>query len=255
VIYLAGHIRKKTLKTGYVWQVIVETGVDESGNRKRIYRNVKGTKQEAQTLLATLLTEFDNGTYIEPSKMTFGAYLQDWLITYVQPNLSPTTQDSYLSNIEKHIIPHLGKILLQELKPLHLQRFYKTMLDSGRSDGKGGVSTRSVRHYHRIIYQALGHSVKMQMIPRNVAALVTLPKIKNPFRATVYNEDELFKLLEVSHGTDMELPIALAFGLGLRRGELLGLLWPNINFEEKTLTVSNNLVQTSKGKVSTDPKS
>ena len=128
---MAGHIRKKTLKNGYVWQVIVESGADESGNRKRIYRNVKGTKQDAQKLLATLLTEFDNGTYIEPSKMTFGEYLQDWLKTYVEPNLSPTTQDSYLINIKKHIIPHLGKILLQELKPLHLQRFYKTMIEDG----------------------------------------------------------------------------------------------------------------------------
>lgn len=252
---MAGHIRKKELKNGHVWQVIVETGLNESGNRKRIYRTVKGTKQDAQKLLATLLTEFDNGTYIEPSKITFGAYLQDWLITYVEPNLSPTTQDSYLLNIEKHIIPHLGKILLHELKPLHLQRFYKTMLDSGRADGKGGLSTRSVRHYHRNIYQALEHAVRMQMISRNVAALVTLPKIKNPYRAKVYNEEELLQLIDVSKGSDMELPIALAAGLGLRRGELLGLLWSNINFEEKTLTVINNLVQTSKGKFSKDPKS
>lgn len=252
---MAGHIRKKALKNGYVWQVVVEKGTDASGNRQRIYRNVRGTKPEAQKLLASLLTELDNGTYIEPAKTTLGEYLRDWLESYVQANLSPTTYDSYSINVEKHIIPLLGKIPLQELKPMHLQKFYRTKLECGRADGKGGLSARSVRYIHRNIYEALEHAVRMQMIPRNVAALVTLPKVKNPFKAKVYSEEELIELIEVSQGTDLELLIALAAGLGLRRGELLGLLWSDINFEEKTLTVNNNLVQTRNGKITKGPKS
>jgi len=251
---LAGHIRKVKLKDGHAWQVVVEKGMEANGKRQRIYRNVRGTKTEAQKVLASLLTELDNGTYVEPDKITLSEYLRDWMQTYVEANLSPTTVDSYGINMEKHIIPHIGRILLQELKPMHLQKFYKVMLESGRSDGKGGLSAKSVRYIHRNIYEALEHAVRMQMISRNVAALVTLPKVK-PYKAKVYTEDQLVVLMRAAQGTEMELLIALAVALGLRRGELLGLRWADIDFENKTLTVSNNLVQTMKGSVNKDPKS
>jgi len=251
---MAGHIRKKKLKNGHVWQVVVETGTELNGKRKRIYRNVRGTKSEAQKVLAALLTELDSGTYVEPDKITLGEYLRDWMQTYVEPNLSPTTVDSYRINVEKHIIPRIGHIKLQELKPMHLQKFYHALMQNGRSDGKGGLSPRSVRYVHRNIHEALEHAVRMQMLTRNVADLVTLPKVR-PYKAKVYDEGQLIKLINSSQGTDMELPIALSVALGLRRGELLGLRWSDINFEAKTARISNNLVITRRGVLDKSPKS
>ncbi len=251
---MTGHIRKKKIKNGHIWQVIVELGSDESGKRKRIYRNIRGQKQEAQKLLASLLTELSNGTYIEPSKITLKEYFLDWMETYVKMNLSPTTIDSYRINIEKHVIPTLGHIKLQELKPMDLQKFYKMKLENGRTDGKGGLSARSVRYIHRNIHEALEHAVRMQLIPRNVAALVTLPKAK-PYKANVYNEKQLLILLEKAMGTDMELAIFLTATLGLRRGELLGLKWSDVDFETGRIRIQNNLVQTQKGSVCKEPKS
>lgn len=137
---------------------------------------------------------------------------------------------------------------------MHLQRLYRMLMESGRADGKGGLSARSVRYVHRNINEALEHAVRMQIISRNVASLVTLPKVR-PYKAAVYDEQQLIELIKAAQGTDMELIISLAVSLGLRRGELLGLRWSDIDFEGMTLTVSNNLVQTRKGSVSKEPKS
>lgn len=251
---MASHIEKHKLKNGkYCWRVIVEMGIAD-GKRKRIYRNVHGTKKEAELLMASLVSELNNGTLIEPSKITVAAYLLNWFDSYVVPNLSPTTADGYSVNIKKHIIPHIGYILLQQLKPLHVQKLYHDLLENGRSDGKGGLSARSVLYIHRNLHEALEHAVRLQLVPRNVASLVTLPRAKQ-YKSEVYSPEELSNLLKVSQGTDMELPIVLAATLGLRRGEILGLLWSDIDLAEKKLSVCHNRVPTRQGSINKAPKS
>lgn len=252
---MAAHIEKHKLKGGKTcWRVIVEQGMGPDGKRKRIYRNVHGTKKEAEALMAKLVSELNTGLLIEPTKITVTEYLRDWLVTYVQPNLSPTSVDGYTVNIEKHIIPRIGHIPLQQLKPTHVQKFYQDLLQNGRTDGTGGLSARSVLYVHRNLREALDHAVRLQLIQRNVADMVTLPKAGN-YKAEVYSPDELTHLLQVAKDTDMELPVALAAVMGLRRGEVLGLRWCDIDFDKKKLTVCNNLVQTSKGNISKEPKS
>lgn len=247
---MAGHIRKKTLKNGYVWQVVVETGSGEK--RSRIYRNVRGTKKEAEMLKAKLLSELQSGDFVQPSRVTLGSYLREWYDNHVVPNLSPASADGYRINIEKHIIPALGGVLLQELRPIHLQRFYRgKMTDKG--DEKG-LSAKSVLYIHRNIHAALEQAVRMQMIPRNPASLVPLPKAER-YEARVYSEKQLRELVAAAKGTDMELPIALAATLGLRRGELLGLRWSSVDFGGKRIYIQDNLVSTSKGTISKSPKS
>ena len=252
---MAAHVEKHQLKSGKsCWRVVIENGTGPNGKRKRIYRTVPGTKREAEALMAKLLSELNTGSYIEPSKLTMTEYLRDWMDSYVRRNLSPTTADSYNINVEKHLIPYIGNILLQHLKPLHVQKLYHDLLDSGRSDGQGGLSAKSVLYIHRNLHESLEHALKMQLVPRNVATLVTLPKAKK-FRAEVYSPEELHHLLEVVQGTDMELPISLAVSLGLRRGEILGLLWSDVNLSDKKVTISNNLVQTTNGNINKPPKS
>lgn len=190
---------------------------------------------------------------IAPSKVTFEDYLKDWLKTYVDPTLSPTTASGYRVNIEKHIIPHLGKVPLQELKPMQLQKFYLDKLQNGRSDGKGGLSARSVLYIHRNIHEALEHAVRMQMVTRNVAKLVTLPKAR-PYEPRVYGEEQMISLLKAAQNTDMELAINLAASLGLRRGELLGLRWSSVDLEGKKIVIRENLVGTQNGLLSKAPK-
>lgn len=249
-----GHIRKRKTKSGHTWQVIIDVGVDSKGKRKRIFKSVKGNKKEAEKLLTKLLNEMDTGMYIEESKITLKDYLKDWLKTYVEVNLSPTTLDGYRYNIELHIIPYIGDIPLQQLKPMHIQKLYQTLLKEGRRDGKGGLSAKSVRYVHRNLREALEHALKMEMINRNVADLVTLPKVK-AYQVSVYDEDEVLTLLEKARGTDLEVPITLAVILGLRRGEMLGLKWADVDFKNHIFVIRNNLVDTSQGLILKSPKS
>lgn len=252
---MAAHVERHKLKNGKsCWRVVIEQGLGPDGKRKRIYRTVRGKKSDAEALMATLLSELNTGSYIEPSKLTMTEYLRDWMNSYVRPNLSPTTADSYNINVEKHLIPYVGHILLQQLKPLHIQKLYSDLLSNGRTDGTGGLSAKSVLYIHRNLHESLDHAFKMQLVPRNVATLVTLPKAKK-YQADVYSPQELQNLLEVAQGTDMELPISLAAGLGLRRGEILGLLWSDVNITDKQITINNNLVQTTNGNINKAPKS
>lgn len=252
---MAAHIEKHKLKNGKTcWRVIVEMGTGSDGKRKRIYRNVKGTKKDAEALMAQLLNELQTGSFIEPAKLSVAEYLQDWMKTYVIPNLSPTTADSYRINIEKHLIPRIGHIPLQQLKPMHVQKLYQDLLNNGRRDGKGGLSARSVLYIHRNLHEALEHAVRLQLVSRNVTALVTLPKAKK-YKSEVYSPEELQHLLQVAQGTDMEIPIVLAAAVGLRRGEILGLLWSDVDLVGQKLSVYNNLVRTSKGNINKAPKS
>ena len=135
-----------------------------------------------------------------------------------------------------------------------LQNFYSEKLENGRVDGKGGLSARSVIYIHRNIREALDHAFRMQLVSRNIADMVTLPKVKH-YKATVYDEEQIKKLLLVAQETDMELPLTLAAALGLRRGELLGLKWVHVDLANRTLQICDNLVPTSKGLVTKAPKS
>lgn len=252
---MAAHIEKHKLKNGkYVWRVIIEKGPSSDGKRKRIYRNVKGSKKDAEILMAQLLSELQTGSYIEPDKLTITEFLRDWMNTYVRPNLSPTTADGYSVNIEKHLIPRIGHIPLQHLKPMHVQKLYQDLLLNGRADGTGGLSSRSVLYIHRNLHEALKHAVRLQLVHRNVTEFVTLPKNKK-YHSEVYSPEELVHLLTIAQNTDMEIPIALAATLGLRRGEILGLLWSDVDLIAKKLSVCNNRVPTSRGNISKAPKS
>ncbi len=252
---MAAHIEKHRLKNGkYCWRVIVEQGIGPDGKRKRIYRNISGTKKDAEALMAQLLSELQTGSYIEPCKLTLCEYLRDWLKNYAEANLSPTTVDSYTFNLEKHVVPHLGHLLLQQLKPMHIQNLYKDLLENGRTDGKGGLSARSILYIHRNLREALQHAARLQLIGKNPADFVTLPRATQ-YIATVYSEEELINLLRVSENTDMELIIVLAVALGLRRGELLGLKWSDIDLgEHNRITIRHNHVQTTKGNITKSPK-
>lgn len=210
--------------------------------------NVAKRLKEAEKELQRILNELDGGTYIEETKLSVSSYLRNWLKTYGEPNLSPTSIDGYKSNIENYIIPNIGNIPLQKLSPIHLQEMYLKLSQKGRLYGKEGLLPRSIRYIHRNLSKALDESMKMQIIKKNVATLVTISNVKL-YNAEIYDEDEVITLLNVVKDTDMEVPITLAVTLGLMRGELLGLKWCDINLIEGKMTINNNLVSTSNGVV------
>lgn len=231
---MTGHIRKRETKSGVTSQIILEKGVDSKGNRIREYITVKGSKKEAQRILTEKIAEFNKGVFIELSKITVAEHLEHWVKTYVKPNLSPATTKGYEVNINNHIIPYIGKVPLQKLNPLQVQRMFEQLQAKK-------LAPRTIKYIHSTLREALQHAFKMELIPRNPSDYVTLPK-NVKFRSNAYNEDESIQMLEAAKDTIMEAPLHLAVGLGLRRGELLALRWEDINFDTNNISIVQNLV-------------
>lgn len=247
---MRGNIRKRSKNS---WTITIELPKDIStGKRKQKYYTVKGTKKDADKFLTEKLRELDTGLLIDNKKMKFSEYLDYWKEETFD-NLEVTTKEGYIQKINKHIKPCLGNILLENLKPLHLQNFYKEKLKNGKLDGKGGLSERTVLSIHRIIYSALGQAVKWQLVIRNVAEAVEPPKAKK-YKAEFLNEEQAVQLIKCAKSTDIYIPIILAIYTGARRGEILGLNWNNVDLENGTIKIIDNLCSTENGIIIKQPK-
>jgi integrase len=143
--------------------------------------------------------------------------------------------------------------MLPKLSPLHIQGFYSRALAEGRKDGKGGLSAQSVVHLHRVLHKALAQSVKWQMLARNPVDAVEAPRAERP-EMRALNEEETGRLLGVLEGSRLYIPVMLAVTTGLRRGEILGLRWCNVDFTRRTITVVETLEQTKGGLRFKSPK-
>ncbi len=138
------------------WRVKYEIGRDPvTGKRQTRYITVRGTKKDAQRALTRVMHEIDAGAYIDATKESVGEYLDRWLRDYAKVQLAPKTFERFSEIVTKHLKPALGEFVLKDLKPLQIQGYYSDALESGRLNGKGGLSPRTVHQYHRILFQAL----------------------------------------------------------------------------------------------------
>lgn len=250
----SGHIRKRELKNGHSWQIVIEGDIDPvTGKRKRIYETLKGcTKKQAEKVMVQMLNDMHQGTYIQESSKTIEQFLREWLDTYIKPSKSPTTTRGYVWQVEKYIIPALGKKKLQGLKAIDIQKFYNALAEKSPLSGEP-LSAKTIKNIHMNLQAALSQAVKMDLIKKNPAEHVELPKVRK-YKAEVYDADEVQVLLENVIDTDMEVPVALLVGLGLRRGEVLALRWQDVDLEKGKVSIKRNMVKVGKEIIFKDPK-
>ncbi|MCX8032672.1 MAG: site-specific integrase [Thermoleophilia bacterium] len=248
---MKGHIRKR----GKSWAVVVELGRDSSGKRRQKWFIVDGTKAEAQAELARILHEMNTGLYAEPERLTVADYLKRWLTDYAKSNCSVRTYERYEELLEGYVVPRIGHLALTKLRPLHIQEMEASLLASGRQrrlEGKPeGLSARTVLHVHRVLRTALQQAVRWQLLVRNPADAVRPPRPTKP-EIRVLDEAEMAVLLTAARDTRLYVPVLVALTTGLRRGELLGLRWQDVDGE--TLRVAQTLVVTEDGLVFKPPK-
>ena len=214
------------------WEARITIGIDpKTGKPKR--RSIYGSSQaEVRKQLTKLTKAIDEGTYQEPNKLTVGQWLDNWLITYCH-NLKPLTQSSYKVVINKHLLPNIGGIKLQDLRPIHIQKFYNDLVDSG-------YSPKTVSNIGGVLGKALSDAFKEMLIPFNPCDHVTLPKkVRKEIKPLSDSEIPLF--LEAIKSDPFENAFAVALFAGLREGELLGLCWDNVDFENKRLHICQQL--------------
>lgn len=250
-------------KRGKYWYLRVDIGKDPvTGKRIQKNINTKCTKKtDAQKVQAEILNKLNNGMLTNPTNITFVDFMEMWLKDYCEKNLEKTTCQAYRLVFESHIKPYFKDLKLTELQPIHLQKYYNYLLTSGRK-GKNkksaGLSSNTVYKHHANIRKCLDYALKMQLVARNVALSVEPPK-KKKYQGKAYNEKQLQKLIKVTEGEPIQVAIMLAVGLGLRRGEVCGLKWEHIDFENgvvniiatRTRTTGKEIEKGTKNKSST----
>jgi integrase len=236
--YGSGNIRQRGKAS---WAIKFDIGLDpETGKRRTRTMTVKGTKTAAQKELTKQLNSVNEGTHVDATKMTTGEYLSMWLEDAAKDSVGNKTFEVYADIVEKHLIPGIGDHKLKVLSPLHLDQYYKKAEKTGRRDGKGGLSKRSVVHHHRVLFNALERAVKWQMIASNPAIKAEPPKPKKT-KIEFLEKEDIPLLLKAAKETPMFTLVFLALNTGMRRGELLGLRWSDIDLDQGFLAVNQTL--------------
>lgn len=252
---MAGSIEKRG-KNSY--RLVVEGGRDANGKRIKYTRSIKvSSKRAAEKELAKFVTEVESGHYIDPSKLTFSQFVDRWIRDYAEKNLSPKTVQGYSRLLESRILPEFGHIKIDQIKPINIIDFYTKVKEGGRLDGKPGtISDNTLNHYHRILSAILQDAVEWQILSYNPVSRIKPPRFKRK-ETPYYDEEQTSTLLQAleSEPLKFKILVILALFTGLRRGELMGLEWKDIDFEKGTLSVlrSSQYVP-GKGIITKEPK-
>lgn len=256
-------MRKKRNITGSIqakngkWWIVVNL-YDENGKRKPKWIDTqlpeRGNKRNAEKLLAEYLAEY-NKMNIPYSQLTVADYFTQWLID-IQTEVKQNTYRSYYGNMTNHIIPYFqqNKIQLQELTPFDLEDYYKSKLQpNSKMKSESALSATTIKHHHQNISKALTDAVRKGLILANPAASARTPKAEK-FKGEFLNRKQVNELLLLFKGNVVELPVLLCSVYGLRRSEVLGLKWHNVDFESKSITIAETLQQGTHGDYTDTPK-
>jgi integrase len=247
---MKGHIRERS--PGH-WAIVIDVREPVTGQRKRRWHSFAGTKRQAQVECARLLTDQKAGTAVDPSRMTLAGFLDRW-IEHMEGQVSPRSHERYAEIARKSLVPLLGSLALTKLQPAQISQAYAKALASGRRDGSGGLSARTVTHMHRVLREALQQALRWQMLARNPADAVKPPKVERK-QMSVLDTDATARLIEAARGSSLAAPILLGVLCGLRRGEIVALRWRNVDLDRGQLSVVASTEQTDAGCREKEPKS
>jgi len=259
-----GHIRPQGEGS---WEIKFDLGCDPlTGRRITKYVTFRGTKRKAQEELTRLLGQRNDGTYVEPTKMTVAQYLQHWLEADIDRRVATRTAVRHRGIVEKNIIPRLGHVPVRKLTAAHIEAFEAELQREGwvkarakkKREGeeviteeKRALSAQTVLHVHRTLSQALGHAVRLGVLFKNPAKQVKPPR--PPSREIkILDKGEMATVLSAAKSAALHLPVLIAVTTGIRRGELLALRWSDIDLKASTLTVNQSL-ERIKGKYEFKP--
>jgi integrase len=232
------------------WAIILDVYDPATGERRRKWHSFKGTKRQAQTECSRLITQMQEGVYVEPAKLTLAQFLERWL-EHIRPNVAPKTYERYWQIATKNLGPLLGTKILSKLQPIDISQAYARALQSGRRDGQGGLSPRTVHHLHRVLYQALSQAERWKLIGRNPAALLEKrdrPKIEHKPVATI-DAATAAQVFNAARDRRIFVPLVLATLCGLRRGEITALRWKAIDLDRGQLAVVASTEQLDTGPI------
>ena len=246
-------------KRGKTYSIVYRVTDPTTGKSKQVWRGGFTTKKAAEDELKEVVQTIDGGVYVSPTKQTFGEYLEnDWLPSLdnlvAGGKLKPTTVSFYRDLTNSHVIPRLGGVPLRGLDAGALNACYRDLLASGRIHGEGGLSRTSVHAVHVTISRALRDAVKLGKVARNVASLADGPTPESA-PSDVWTAEQLDTFLNSVTEDRLHALWMLAITTGMRRGELCGLPWSDLDLKAGRVTISQARVSVGYKVVTTTPKS
>lgn len=232
----------------------------DPGTGKPVRKSVYGkTQKEVRQKLAQAVAAVDNKAYREPCKMTLGEWLDIWADTYLE-GVKPRTVKIYRDDIRLHIKPYLAAVKLGELDTHTVQKYFNTLLTSGKKvperdkagkivkkDGKtvyetAPLSAKTVKNVHGVLHGALRQAVINRYIPLNPADgdFCKLPKVQKE-EIKPLDEKQIADFMKAIQGNRFEDAFLVTLFTGLRQGELLGLTWDCVDFDNGILTISKQM--------------
>lgn len=223
------------------WRLKFDLRADPvTGKRQTEFVTVRGTKKEAEAELAKRLHQIDGGNYVANSKKTVAEHVRNWLSS--TPDLAPTTRERFTKLIENQIVPRIGSIVLQQLKPAQVTAWHNTLRKEGGTDG-GPLASATVRQAHRVLHLALARAFEDEEISRNVASGRKLPKAES-VEIQILQQGQIAPLLQALKGNWLYPVATVAVGTGMRQGEIMGLRWTDIDLDKAILRVERSLEET-----------
>ena len=209
--------------------------------RKTLYGK---NREDVAEKLVDALSNRNQGLVFDAGSQTVGEYMEQWLQTSARESVRESTYESYRNQVRRYVVPAIGRVKLKRLSAMQIQGMYRAMLDRG-------LSPRTVQYTHAVLHRALRQAVRWGLVPRNVSEDVDRPRIR-PEEIRPLNRHQARHLLNTAgeSGDRFEALYVLALHTGMRPGELLGLKWEDVNFDEGGLQLNRALA----GKNLTSPK-
>lgn len=251
---ISGSIQPKRNK----WYMVISR-YDEFGKRHQEWKStelpaLEKNRRTAEHMLEDWLLDL-NRSFVPYSQLTVDEYFENWL-KEIEPTVKPNTYRSYCGNMNNHIIPYFKskRIRLQDLKPYHLEDYYTTkMKPNSKLNSTEALTPNTIRHHHNNISRALNDAVRKGILYYNPAHVAKPPKVF-AHRFDFLNPRQIEALVTLFKGSPIELPVKLTAFYGLRRSEVLGLKWKNVDFINRQITISETLQQHVGGEYTDTPK-
>jgi integrase len=215
-----------------------------AGEPGRIRETVRGSRADAERRLTQILREHDVTGIVPDREMTVATFAKAWL-DHVQHRVKPTTLKRYRELLLVHVLPAIGPVRLTELRAAHVQATIDRVLEIR--------SPRTGVNVYRVISEMLGEAVRWGVIATNSATGIRPPRAPRP-KVHVPDKSTCTAILERVRGRQVEGPVVVAIGTGMRLGEILGLRWSEVDLDRKVLRVASTLTYTDGAFAFTAPK-
>jgi integrase len=242
-----GHVRQR----GKTWSYVLEGGPDPgTGRRRQVWKGGFATKREAQRALRDALGRQDRGTWVPPQRATVGEYLDSWLQS-VEPHVRSTTLAGYRRNVAK-VNARIGKVKLTDLRPATVERLYAELVRTGGRD-RQPLSPKSVTNVHLTLHKAFDDAERLEVVGTSPLRRVRPPRWRSP-EMTVWSAEQTQAFLTAVEDHRLAAAFVLLVTTGMRRGEVIGLRWSDVDLDGSRLQVRQSVTTVDNRPVVDAPK-